>query len=207
VSDAVLTRDGPVSVPLDYVVPAGGELLPLMVRATMDGTSSAGPFYAVVQVIAPSGRVMGTAITSSVAAGASADVTWFPGPGIGQGASQGSVRTLNVVINGNGAVIATGVVGDLELDFAATILRWTLLADQSGSIVVDIWKTAYAGFPPTVANTITGSALPTITAAQNAQSSTLTGWTTAIAAGDTLRFNVNSVATVKRVTLAIDLQT
>jgi len=61
VSDQVLTRDGPVSVPMDYQVPQGGELLPLMVRATMDGTSAADSFYAVVQVIAPSGRVMGTA--------------------------------------------------------------------------------------------------------------------------------------------------
>jgi len=49
-----------------------------MVRATMDGTSAAGAFYAAVQIIAPSGRVMGTAISSSIAAGASADVSWFP---------------------------------------------------------------------------------------------------------------------------------
>jgi hypothetical protein len=79
VADQVLTRDGPVAVPLDYTVPQSGELLPLMVRATLDGTSAASPFYACVQVIAPSGRVMGTAISESIAAGASADVTWFPG--------------------------------------------------------------------------------------------------------------------------------
>jgi hypothetical protein len=79
VSDQVLTRDGPVAVPMDYVVPQGGELLPLMVTATVDGTSAASPFYACVQAIAPSGRVMGTAISESIAAGASASVTWFPG--------------------------------------------------------------------------------------------------------------------------------
>src|SRR5215475_3847449 len=90
--DQVLTRDGPVSVPLDYVVPNSGELIPLMVRATVDGSSAAVAFYAVVQVIAPSGRVMGTAITSSIAAGASADVTWFPGGGIGL--SAGSAQSL-----------------------------------------------------------------------------------------------------------------
>lgn len=45
----------------------------------MDGTGAAAAFYATVQVIAPSGRVMGSYITSSIAAGASADVTWFPG--------------------------------------------------------------------------------------------------------------------------------
>jgi len=31
----------------------------------------------------------------------------------------------------------------------------------------------------------------------------LTGWTTSIAAGETLRFNVDSVATVQRVTLSL----
>jgi hypothetical protein len=81
--DQVLTRDGPVSVPMDYVVPQGGELIPLMVRASMNGAAAASAFYAAVQVIAPSGRVMGTAITSSIAAGASADVTWFPRVGGG----------------------------------------------------------------------------------------------------------------------------
>ena len=79
--DTVLTRDGPVAVPLDYTVPASGELLPLMVRATMDGTSASGSFYAVVQVLSPNGRVMGTARSDAIAAGASADVTWFPGGG------------------------------------------------------------------------------------------------------------------------------
>ena len=77
--DNVLTRDGPVSVPLDYTVPQSGELIPLMVRATLDGTSAASGFYAVVEIIAPSGRVMGIARSSAIAAGGSADVTWFPG--------------------------------------------------------------------------------------------------------------------------------
>lgn len=76
-SDLVLTRDGPVAVPLSYVVPQQGELLPLTVRATLDGTSAATAFYASVQVIAPSGRIMGNYISTAIAAGASADVTWF----------------------------------------------------------------------------------------------------------------------------------
>lgn len=77
--DAVLTRDGPVSVPMDYQVPAGGELLPKTVRARIDGSGAAAEYYATVQVISPSGRVMGSYITEAIAAGVSADVTWFPG--------------------------------------------------------------------------------------------------------------------------------
>ena len=78
-----------------------------------------------------------------------------------------------------------------------------MLADVSGSIVVDIWKDTYVNFPPADVDSITASAPPTISAAQKSQDSTLTGWTTAVAAGDILAFNVDSAATVTRVTISI----
>jgi len=113
------------------------------------------------------------------------------------------VQTVNFVIDGGGSAITTGVKGDLVIDYACTINSATLLADQSGSIVIDIWKDSYANFPPTVADTITAAAKPTLSGAQKSQDTTLTGWTTSIAAGETLRFNVDSVATVQRVTLSL----
>lgn len=112
--------------------------------------------------------------------------------------------TLPFIIDGGGAEITTGIKGDLgPIDFACTINVVTLLADQSGSIVIDIWKDTYANFPPTDADSITASAPPTITTATKSQDATLTGWTTAIAAGDILRFNVDSVTDIERVTLAL----
>lgn len=118
-------------------------------------------------------------------------------------AQLGLLHTINYVIDGGGAVITTGIKGDLICDFAGTIQKWTLLADQSGSIVVDIWRDTYANYPPVVGDVITASAKPTISAATKGQSSTLTGWSTGITAGDVLRFNVNSAATVQRVTIAL----
>jgi len=113
------------------------------------------------------------------------------------------VRDIAFIIDGGGSAITTGVKGDLEIPFACTINQATMLADQSGSIVVDIWKDTYANFPPTDADSITASAPPTISAATKSQDSTLTGWTTAIAAGSTLRFNVDSAATITRLTLSL----
>jgi hypothetical protein len=110
------------------------------------------------------------------------------------------------VIDGGGATIATGVKGDLEIPFPCAIQGWTLVADQSGSIVVDVWKDGYANFPPVVGDSITASAKPTISAATKGQSSTLTGWTTSIAAGDILRFNVDSVTTIQRATLSLKVK-
>lgn len=113
--------------------------------------------------------------------------------------------SITFIIDGGGAAIATGEKGDITIPFACTISEWTLLADQSGSIVVDIWKDTYANYPPTVADTITASAKPTISASTKGQSSTLTGWTTSISAGDILAFNVDSASTVQRVTLSLKI--
>lgn len=116
------------------------------------------------------------------------------------------IATLSFIIDGGGSAITTGVKGDLEIPFACTITQVTTLADQSGSIVVDIWKDAYANYPPTVADTITASAKPTLSTATKAQDATLTGWTTAIAAGDTLRFNVDSITTCQRVLISLKVK-
>lgn len=109
------------------------------------------------------------------------------------------------IIDGGGSAITTGIKGDLALDFAATINQVTLLADQSGSIVVDIWKDTYANYPPTVADTITASAKPTISSTTKSKDSTLTGWTTSVASGDTLRFNVDSITTCTRVVVILKM--
>lgn len=124
---------------------------------------------------------------------------------MGEARSIGSRRTfsLDFIIDGGGSAITTGVKGDLQLGFPGYIESWRVLADQSGSIVVDIWKDVYANVPPTVADTITASAKPTLSTAQSNQDTTLTGWTRAFAAGDWLRFNVDSITTVTRVTVSL----
>lgn len=113
------------------------------------------------------------------------------------------IRAITLTLDGGGVAITTGIKADIFMPYACTIIANTLLADQSGSIVVDIWKLAYGSYPPTVANTITAAALPTITTALKSQDNTLTGWTKSVVAGDTLRFNVNSATTVTRVNLTL----
>ena len=111
--------------------------------------------------------------------------------------------SINFIIDGGGSAITTGVKGYIEIPFGMTITGVTMLADQSGSIVVDIWKDSYANYPPVDADSITASAVPTITTATKSQDLTLTGWTTTVTAGDILGFNVDSITTVTRVTVAI----
>lgn len=91
----------------------------------------------------------------------------------------------------------------LEVNFDGTIEAATLLADASGSIVVDVWKDSYANYPPVVGDSICASAKPTLSSAQTSQDTTLTGWTTSLVRGDVLKVHVDSASTVKAVTLSL----
>ncbi|MEY3400443.1 MAG: hypothetical protein RLZZ86_40 [Cyanobacteriota bacterium] len=113
---------------------------------------------------------------------------------------------LQIVIDGGGSTITTGVKADLVVPYNCTVLGWDILANASGSIVVDVWKDTYANFPPTVADTITGTEKPTLSSAQKNQDTALTSWTTTLTRNDILRFNVDSATTVTRVTLSIRIR-
>ena len=113
---------------------------------------------------------------------------------------------IEFIIDGSGSEISTGIAGDIQVPFDCTIQEVTLLGDQSGSIIVDIWKDTYANFAPTDADSITASAVPTITTAIKSTDATLTGWTTSVVAGDVLRFNVDSVTTIERCTIILKIK-
>lgn len=112
------------------------------------------------------------------------------------------------VVDGGGSAITTGLKGGFEIPFAGTIVavRVFALDGNTGSIVLDLWKDTYANFPPTVADTITASAKPTISSATKAQDTTLTGWTTSVSAGDIVFVNVDSVSTFTRVLLSLTIR-
>jgi hypothetical protein len=100
-------------------------------------------------------------------------------------------------------VINSNTKAWLEIPFPCVIQRWTMLADQSGSAVFDLWKVPFSNYPPNSGNTITGGAPPALSAAQRNQSSNLVGWTTSINAGDVLELNVTSASSVMKVTLSL----
>lgn len=110
---------------------------------------------------------------------------------------------IEFVIDGGGSAITAGPKGVVQVPMGCTITAARLLADQPGSIVVDIWKDTFANYPPTDADSITASTPPRISAAAKSENVALTGWTTGVAAGDILAFNVDSASGVERVTVAL----
>ncbi len=111
--------------------------------------------------------------------------------------------SINYIIDGGGSAITTGVKGFVEIPYDMTITGWQIFGDQSGSVVVDVWRSTYAGFPPVVGGSIAGSELPTLSSQQQNQDLSLSTWTTSLAQGDIIAYNVNSASTVTRITVSI----
>jgi hypothetical protein len=119
------------------------------------------------------------------------------------GSSAALTRSVGITIDGGGSTITTGSKGYIYMPFGGTITQATLLANASGSIVVDVKKSTYTGFPTTTS--ICASAKPTLSSAQKSKDSTLTGWTTSFSADDVLEFVVDSATTVTRVNLVLTI--
>jgi hypothetical protein len=99
---------------------------------------------------------------------------------------------ITIPVNGTPIITGTSNVGlPANLNFACTITTAQIVGNASGSITVDIWKKAAA--IPSSADKISASAPVTLSSAQVNQSSSLTGWTTAIASGDILWASVATV--------------
>ncbi len=142
-----------------------------------------------------SSSIQRAALTGAIAASAGSNSTTMTGG-------------LSIVIDGGGgSTITTGVKGDIRIPFACTLTGWTLLGDQSGAIVIDVWRDTLANFPPTDADSITNGHEPSISASgTNAEDTNISDWTdVTMDAGDILRINVDSVSSFTRVTFLLHM--
>jgi hypothetical protein len=112
---------------------------------------------------------------------------------------------IQVVLGDGLNVMTPGVKGDVEVPYNCEVVGWSIYegTGTAGTIVVDVWRDIYANFPPTVGDTITGSEKPALSAAVRNQDVSLTTWTKTLNKGDVLRFNVDSAATLKQVTVCL----
>lgn len=109
---------------------------------------------------------------------------------------------VEFVIDGGGSAITTGIKGYVEIPFAGNITQWTLLADTTGNITVDILKDSYANYG-TNTSAVGGGTKPVISSATKGQSAPSSWTSTTINAGDIIGFNVTAVATITRCTVSL----
>lgn len=150
------------------------------------GSESNGQWFDKINTISPSASAVGfNNATSGLTATNVQDA-------IDELFDMSKLSLLHVVIDDGGIPITQGVKTDISIPFDCTIVLARAIADQSGSIVVDIWKNVYANYPPTNTDSITAAAPIMISSSTKSEDSALTGWDTSLEAGSTLRFNVDS---------------
>jgi len=116
---------------------------------------------------------------------------------------------IGIQIGDGAAVITTGVKRFVRITFACTLTGWTLLSNDAaataGAIKIDVWKDVYANYPPDNSDSITNGHEPEIVATNNrAEDTNIADWTSvAVAAGDVIGFNVDSVTALTAALLEI----
>lgn len=109
-------------------------------------------------------------------------------------------------ISGGGAPISTGSKGTFRIPYAGTITACILstMTDNS-SVTLTLKKCTQASFPGSLVS-IVAAAKPTLTNANTSIDSTLSGWTTSVAAGDLFEVIVDTIdGTLADFTIALDI--
>jgi hypothetical protein len=82
-ADVQILASGVTAAPLDYVIPGAQEILIKNISASFDGGGTGSAWQPAIVLVAPGGKEVGTfPVGNAVAAGASADVSWFPRGGV-----------------------------------------------------------------------------------------------------------------------------
>lgn len=118
-------------------------------------------------------------------------------------------RKIGITVDGS-----TGVKGAIQIDFAGTIIGWSIIADVAGSIQVEVDRKtsstppAAPGIPNTTTDKISASAPIALSSAQSAARAAagVSTWTTHLNQWDVVQFNVISVATIARATMYLLIQ-
>jgi hypothetical protein len=163
-----------------------------------DDTVKIGTYNAEAIIVSGSSAIITGSFTGS-----------FVGDGVGLTNISGSslydnIRTYRFEMGvSSTAEISTGAKGLKTVPYLGTIIGWKLVSDTATSTVVDLWKSN--GSIPTISDTITGTAKPTLSTAQLATSTTLTDWTTSVSPDDVFLLYVDSNDAATYISLELDI--
>jgi hypothetical protein len=119
---------GQATAPAQFTVPGNGQIQPKCVEATYDGTGAAAAFLPVLEFISDAGISVGKFVAPQVAAGGSADVSWFPHVAEATAAATGAGNPWVYTTNGltvpyNGGSVSTAYISKTNF--------WTSTGDQT----------------------------------------------------------------------------
>lgn len=119
----------------------------------------------------------------------------------------GSTKTnlmLSMTFDGGGQPLATNLFTWFSCTNAMTITSWQIVGyPDTSSIVVDLRKDTFANFPPTSADTIAGTELPTLLSQNKNSDGTLSTWTTSVNPGDWFEARILNATNVQYCVISV----
>jgi len=111
-------------------------------------------------------------------------------------------RTINYVVDNGSRPMTIGNKGYLTIDVTGTIQSFILLADNTGTLELDLIKCTFDDFP--IGTSICGNSRPELNNEVKKSDITLTGWTKQLTAGDILQYEViNTSTSLKKFAIAL----
>lgn len=109
--------------------------------------------------------------------------------------------SVGQIIDGGGSVVTTGQKGQIYVPFPMTITNWWVMADQSGSVTIDVLRANNA----VPSSSIVGAGTkPNLSSSQFTTAAPSSWTSTTLAANDFIVFNITgSPSTVTRVSIAL----
>lgn len=173
----------------------------LLARSNHTGTQAA-------STISDLTEVTQDVVGAMIVAGSNVSVTYDDVAGAltisASGGGGSVVGACQAAFDGGGSDVAVGSACEIRMPYAMTISKVTVLGDAAGSISVDVRVDSLANYPPLAGDSIVGASPPQLSGSASSEDSTLSGWTTAIAAGSVLRFVVSACSGIGRATVIIE---
>ena len=145
--------------------------------------------------------ILATLISSLVFGQSSSVGGSISGPTGGSGPTTNqNIRTIGAnfgSFQSGATALSSALTSCVPVYYSGTIQAVEIIGDVSGSITIDVKTVLHSAWTGTAsASSITAAAIPALSSASKYTDTTLTGWTTALAAGTDVCFVMSSPTTV-----------
>lgn len=112
---------------------------------------------------------------------------------------------FEMVADGGGVALSGGAAWDVSVPYACEIISVVVLAQEAGSMVIDLRACTVAQYPPTGANSITGGAPITIATSNtwSGSGAAIAAWAKTLAIDTVLRIYLVSASTTTKFTISV----
>lgn len=113
---------------------------------------------------------------------------------------------IRFTIDGGDSVLATGIQERRWVPYAADVIGWRIIADETGSIQFDLTQLAFTDHPGAGTTIVSNSAFPALVSAAKNSGVVSAGTWASLTLDNYVQVSITSVTSIKRVTLELKIK-